>query len=57
LEATAAILIWSRVHGVVSLELTGVFDNQTIEAQRLIELEIDNAVQPLTAAGQQVPRT
>jgi AcrR family transcriptional regulator len=48
LAATAAILIWSRVHGIVSLELTGVFDNQTIEAQRLIDLEIDNAVQPLT---------
>lgn len=49
LAATAALLIWSRVHGIVSLELTGVFDHQTIEAQRLIELEIDNAVQPLMA--------
>ncbi|WP_328744246.1 TetR/AcrR family transcriptional regulator [Streptomyces sp. NBC_00285] len=49
--ARAAILIWTRVHGIVSLELTGVFDNQTIEAQRLIDLEIDNAVQCLTPAA------
>ncbi|MFJ5306995.1 TetR/AcrR family transcriptional regulator [Streptomyces sp. NPDC088350] len=46
--ARAAILIWTRVHGIVSLELTGVFDNRTLEAQRLIDLEIDNAVQSLT---------
>ncbi|MFJ1804690.1 MULTISPECIES: TetR/AcrR family transcriptional regulator [unclassified Streptomyces] len=45
--ARAAILMWTRVHGIVSLELTGVFDNQTVEAQRLIDLEIDNAVQSL----------
>jgi AcrR family transcriptional regulator len=49
--ARAAILIWTRVHGIVSLELTGVFDNQTIEAQRLIDLEIDSAIQSLTPAG------
>ncbi|CAM5431390.1 TetR/AcrR family transcriptional regulator OS=Streptomyces alboniger OX=132473 GN=CP975_11340 PE=4 SV=1 [Streptomyces alboniger] len=49
--ARAAILIWTRVHGIVSLELTGVFDNQTVEAQRLIDLEIDSAVQSLRRAG------
>ena len=48
--ATAAILTWTRVHGIVSLELTGIFDNRTIEAQRLIDLEIDNAIQSLTAS-------
>ena len=48
--ATAAILIWTRVHGIVSLELAGVFENATIEARRLIDLEIDNAVRPLTTA-------
>lgn len=42
--ATAAILIWTRVHGIVSLELAGVFDNHTVDAQRLIDLEIDNAI-------------
>lgn len=47
--ATAAILIWTRIHGIVSLELTGIFDNRTIEAQRLIDLEIDNAIRFLTA--------
>jgi AcrR family transcriptional regulator len=47
--ATAAILIWTRVHGIVSLELTGIFDNRTPDAQRLIDLEIDNAMHPLTA--------
>lgn len=47
--STAAILMWTRVHGIVSLELTGVFDHGTLEAQRLIDLEIDNAVGSLTS--------
>ena len=42
--ALAALLIWTRVHGIVSLELTGVFDDRTIEAQRLIDLEVDGAI-------------
>jgi AcrR family transcriptional regulator len=45
--ARAAVLIWTRVHGIVSLELTGIFDNNTIDAQRLIDLEIDSALQSL----------
>lgn len=45
--AQAAILIWSRVHGIVSLELTGVFDNHPLQAQRLIDSEIDSAVRSL----------
>ncbi|WP_307537711.1 TetR/AcrR family transcriptional regulator [Streptomyces sp. V3I8] len=49
--ARAAILIWTRVHGIVSLELTGVFDDRTIEAQRLIDLEIDDAVRSLRPTG------
>jgi AcrR family transcriptional regulator len=49
--ATAAILIWSRVHGIVSLELTGVFDDGAIEAKRLIELEVDNAVGAMLRTG------
>jgi AcrR family transcriptional regulator len=49
--ARAAIMIWTRVHGIVSLELTGIFDNQSIEAQRLIDLEIDDALRPLKPAG------
>ena len=48
--ASAAILIWTRVHGIVSLELTGVLDSHTIEAQRLINLEIDNAIHSLGQA-------
>lgn len=48
--AAAAILIWTRAHGVISLELAGVFENATIDAQRLIDLEIDNAIRPLVAA-------
>jgi AcrR family transcriptional regulator len=43
----AAILIWTRVHGIVSLELTGMFAGQSVEAQRLIDLEIDSAVRSL----------
>ncbi|OXM66327.1 TetR/AcrR family transcriptional regulator [Amycolatopsis vastitatis] len=49
--ATAAIRIWTRIHGIVSLELTGIFDNRTIEAQRLIDLEIDDALTALTATA------
>ncbi|MEV6638587.1 TetR/AcrR family transcriptional regulator [Amycolatopsis sp. NPDC051371] len=49
--ATAAIRIWTRVHGIVSLELTGMFENRTIEAQRLIDLEIDSAVHAMTATA------
>ncbi|MEH0423961.1 TetR/AcrR family transcriptional regulator [Streptomyces sp. B21-083] len=49
--ALAANLIWTRVHGIVSLELTGVFDNQAVEAQRLIDLEIDSAIQSLRPPG------
>jgi AcrR family transcriptional regulator len=48
--ARAALLIWTRVHGVVSLELTGVFDAQTFQAQRLIDLEIDDALRSLRPA-------
>ncbi|WP_239134627.1 TetR-like C-terminal domain-containing protein [Streptomyces sp. SID12488] len=45
--ARAALLIWSRVHGIVSLELTGMFDSHSLEAHRLIDLEIDGAVRSL----------
>ena len=45
--ASAAILIWTRVHGIVSLELTGIIDNRAVEAQRLIDLEINAAIQSL----------
>jgi AcrR family transcriptional regulator len=33
--APAAILIWTRVHGIVSLEHAGVFDNHSIDAARM----------------------
>lgn len=49
--ARAAIVVWTRVHGIVSLELTGMFDDRSIEAQRLIDLEIDNAVRSLSTPG------
>lgn len=45
--ARAAILLWTRVHGIVSLELAGVFVNQAIDVQRLIDLEIDDVVRSL----------
>ena len=49
--ARAAILVWTRVHGIVSLELTGMLDHQPLEAQRLIDLEVDSAIQLLAPAG------
>jgi hypothetical protein len=45
--ARAAIVIWTRIHGIVSLELTGMLDNHPVEVQRLIDLEVDSAVQLL----------
>ena len=42
--ARAAIVIWTRIHGIVSLELTGMFDHNAVEVQRLIDLEVDNAI-------------
>jgi AcrR family transcriptional regulator len=47
--ARVAIVVWTRVHGIVSLELTGMFDDRSIDAQRLIDLEIDDAVRALSA--------
>jgi len=44
----AAILIWTRVHGIVSLELTGVLSTDTVDAQRLIDLEIDDAIRSVS---------
>jgi AcrR family transcriptional regulator len=49
--ARAAIVIWTRVHGIVSLELTGMLDDHPIDAQRLIDLEVDSAVQLLAPAN------
>jgi AcrR family transcriptional regulator len=49
--ARAAIVIWTRVHGIVSLELTGILDNHAVEVQRLIDLEVDNAIQLLARTG------
>jgi AcrR family transcriptional regulator len=49
--ARAAIAIWTRVHGIVSLELTGMLDDHTVEVQRLLDLEIENALQLLAPAG------
>jgi AcrR family transcriptional regulator len=48
--ARAAILVWTRVHGIVSLELTGMFDDQGVEVRRLIDLEIDDALRLLEPA-------
>jgi hypothetical protein len=48
--ALAAVLIWTRVRGIVSLELTGVFGDRTVEAQRLTDVEVDNAIHTMTGA-------
>ncbi|MFI5842962.1 TetR/AcrR family transcriptional regulator [Catenuloplanes sp. NPDC051500] len=53
--ARTAIVIWTRVHGIVSLELTGIFDGQAVEVQRLIDLEVDDAVRLLYPAPQAGP--
>jgi AcrR family transcriptional regulator len=44
-------IVWTRVHGIVSLELTGMLGNNAVDVQRLIDLEVDNAVQLLAPAA------
>ena len=41
-EATAlrAVLVWSRLHGLVSLELGGSFASMGLDAERLFEVEL-----------------
>lgn len=39
------------MHGIVSLELTGMLDNHAVEVQRLIDLEVGNAIQLLAPVG------
>lgn len=43
----AAILIWTRVHGVVSLELAGVFQNMELDARSIVSMEVDRALESL----------
>ncbi|MFI5932241.1 TetR/AcrR family transcriptional regulator [Actinoplanes sp. NPDC051494] len=44
--AGAALLIWTRVHGIVGLELTGMLDDHPLDAEMLINLELDSILDP-----------
>lgn len=43
------VLTWTRLHGIVSLELAGVFAGMEIDAGRLVEAEIQQAIDEATA--------
>jgi AcrR family transcriptional regulator len=43
------VLTWSRLHGIVSLELAGILGDMGLDAQLLIQAELDDVV--ATAAG------
>jgi hypothetical protein len=40
-----AVLTWTRLHGIVGLELTGVFADMELDAGLLLDAEVDAAVQ------------
>jgi AcrR family transcriptional regulator len=46
-EGTAAIavLAWTRMHGIVSLEIDGFFDQMGVDPKRLYQLEVDRLIE------------
>ncbi|MTD55528.1 TetR/AcrR family transcriptional regulator [Amycolatopsis pithecellobii] len=47
----AAVFTWTRLHGIVSLELSGSFASMGFDPQLLLEAEIQNALAGLTSAS------
>jgi hypothetical protein len=43
------VLTWSRLHGIVGLELAGILDDMGLDAGLLLQAELDDVV--ATAAG------
>ena len=43
------VLTWSRLHGIVSLELAGILGDMGLDAGLLLQAELDDVV--ATAAG------
>lgn len=43
-----AVLTWTRLHGVVALEIVGAFDDMELDARLLLDAEVDDAVRALT---------
>ncbi len=41
----SAVLTWTRLHGLVSLEIVGAFDDMHLDASLLLDAEVDAAVQ------------
>lgn len=42
------LVVWSRLHGVISLELTGVFDRTGVDADQFFRYEVDSLLTPDT---------
>jgi AcrR family transcriptional regulator len=40
-----AVLTWSRIHGLISLEIAGAFDNMNMDAGLLMAAEIESVVE------------
>jgi AcrR family transcriptional regulator len=52
LEASmAGVLIWTRVHGIVGLELAGVFESSVVSVAQLIDFEVDQAIGSVLQGG------
>ena len=43
-----AVLTWTRLHGIVSLELLGAFDDMGLDAGLLLDAEVDAAIRAAT---------
>lgn len=46
-HALRAVLIWSRLHGIVSLEVAGNFESMGIDADQIFEAELSDLVRTL----------
>jgi len=47
------VLTWTRIHGVISLELAGIAADMGLDGRLLIDAEIDAVVAAATAAGRE----
>jgi hypothetical protein len=50
------VLTWTRLHGIISLEIEGLFDQMHIDPARLYSTEIDNLIAQRQGAAAATPQ-
>ena len=45
------VLTWSRLHGIVSLELAGILEDMGLDAGLLVQAELDDVVATAAASS------